>query len=290
MTIRGENPCCRINNAQKHGVFKRTSDHQTIQRYCCKTCGKSFSAATNSPLKWQKKRQFNRTILTMLGGNITQTNIARCFNLNPKTVAKKMIFLARIVREEMAKEQGQYAHIDAIQFDELQTIEHTKCKPVSVAVAVSKKDRKILGFEVSEMPATGHLARISRKKYGKRADNRWVGLTTLFDQLATVLPPKIRIESDQYPSYGPLVRTYFPEANFTQYKGRKGCVAGQGEMKKVGFDPLFSINHTFAMMRANISRLNRRTWNTTKQLSALVDHLSLYAWRHNHRLTPEWLA
>ena len=86
------------------------------------------------------------------------------------------------------------------------------------------------------MPATGHLARISRKKYGKRADNRWAGLTTLFDQLATVLPPKIRIESDQYPSYGTLVRTYFPEANFMQYKGRKGCVAGQGEMKKVGFE------------------------------------------------------
>jgi len=198
--------------------------------------------------------------------------------------------LGDICQKRLANNIKTYASISAIQFDELQTIEHTKCKPVSVAVAVSKKDRKILGFEVSEMPATGHLARISRKKYGKRADNRWVGLTTLFDQLATVLPPKIRIESDQYPSYGPLVRTYFPEANFTQYKGRKGCVAGQGEMKKVGFDPLFSINHTFAMMRANISRLNRRTWNTTKKLSALVDHLSLYAWRHNHRLTPEWLA
>ncbi|MGA0242654.1 MAG: hypothetical protein ACO3K7_06660 [Candidatus Marinamargulisbacteria bacterium] len=59
-----------------------------------------------------------------------------------------------------------------------------------MAVAVSKKDRKILGFNVSEMPATGHLARISRKKHRKRSDNRWVGLTTLFDQLATVLPQK----------------------------------------------------------------------------------------------------
>ena len=71
------------------------------------------------------------------------------------------------------------------------------------------------------------------------------------------------------------------------FYGRKGCVAGQGEMKKVGFDPLFSINHTFAMMRANISRLNRRTWNTTKKLSALVDHLSIYAWRHPTSLTSQ---
>ena len=84
------------------------------------------------------------------------------------------MFLAHTVREQMAKERANYAQINTIQFDELQTIEHTKCKPVSVAVAVSKKERKILGIEVSQMPATGHLAAISRKKYGKRADNRVV--------------------------------------------------------------------------------------------------------------------
>ena len=55
-----------------------------------------------------------------------------------------------------------------IQSDELQTIEHTKCKPCFVAVAVCAEHRKILGVEVSSMPETGHLATISRRKYGYR--------------------------------------------------------------------------------------------------------------------------
>ena len=60
-----------------------------------------------------------------------------------------------------------YSQINDIQCDELQTIEHTKLKPLAVAVAVSKTERKILGFQVSSMPATGHLAKISRKYFCK---------------------------------------------------------------------------------------------------------------------------
>ncbi|MCB0350947.1 MAG: transposase, partial [Bdellovibrionales bacterium] len=68
--------------------------------------------------------------------------------------------------------------------------------------------------------------------------------------------------------------------------GQRGCVAGQGELKKVAFDPLFSINHTFAMCRANINRLLRRTWCTTKRPDRLVAHLDLYVNFHNRRLLP----
>ena len=39
----------------------------------------------------------------------------------------------------------QYSGIKRIEFDKLQAIEHTKYKPLSVAVAVAKKKRKTLG-------------------------------------------------------------------------------------------------------------------------------------------------
>ena len=59
---------------------------------------------------------------------------------------------------------------------------------------------------------------------------------------------------------------------------------GQGELKKQGWDPIFNLNHTAAMFRANMSRLIRRTWCTTKKLSSLRDHLSLYTTYHNQTL------
>lgn len=52
-------------------------------------------------------------------------------------------------------------------------------------------------------------------------------------------------------------------------------------MKKVRFDPLFSLNHTCAMLRANINRLFRRTWCTTKVPENLGAHIAMYAYYHN---------
>ena len=132
-----------------------------------------------------------------------------------------------------------YRSADHIQFDELQTIEHTKCKPLSVAMAVSKNERKILGFKVSSMPATGHLAKISRKKYGARPDHRKAGLTDLFNDLSRFLSPTITVSSDECSFYG-VVRQCFPRAIMNQHTGKKSSVAGQGELKKTRFDPIAS--------------------------------------------------
>ena len=140
-----------------------------------------------------------------------------------------------------------------------QSLEHTKCKPFSVAMAVSKNERKILGFKVSSMPATGHLAKISRKKYGVRPDHRKAGLTDLLSDLSHFLSPTITISSDECSFYNGVVRQVFPKAIVNQHAEKKSSVAGQCELKKTRFDPIFSINHTFAMLRANVSRLIRKT-------------------------------
>ena len=129
------------------------------------------------------------------------------------------------------------------------------------------------------MPATGHLAKISRKKYGPRPDHRKAGLTDLFNDLSHFLSPTITVSSDECSFYNGVVRQYFPKAIVNQHTGKKSSVAGW-RAKKTRFDPIFSINHTFAMLRANISRLIRKTWNTTKKC-VLICHLNIYVWMHN---------
>ena len=166
MKSRGEKRCCVPKHSRPHGSYKRSSDGQTIQRYYCKVCKSTYSAATLSPLKWQKKRQINHLLMELLSSNVSLSAAARMLRVNPKTVAKKLLFLGAIFEERNQKNVLNYRSVDHIQLDELQTIEHTKCKPLSVAMAVSKNERKVLGFRVSSMPATGHLATISRKKYG----------------------------------------------------------------------------------------------------------------------------
>ena len=130
-----------------------------------------------------------------------------------------------------------YHSVEHIQFDELQTIEHTKLKPLSVAMAVSKNERKILGFRVSSMPATGHLAKISRKKYGVRPDHRKAGLSDLFNDLSRLLSPNITISSDECSFYNGVVRSYFPKAMVNQHTGKKVQWPDRVNLKRLDLTP-----------------------------------------------------
>ncbi len=171
-----------------------------------------------------------------------------------------------------------------MEFDDLETFEHTKCKPLSVTLAVESKTRRVLGFEVSIMPAKGKLAQISRKKYGVRADERPKGRQKLFTRIQSFVAPEALIKSDQNPHYPKDVREFFPHAKHEVFKGIRGCITGHGELKRTASDPLFSLNHTCAMMRDNINRLIRSTWSTTKKKDRLSMHIALYALFHNRVL------
>ncbi len=186
---------------------------------------------------------------------------------------------------ESLKQPG--AQVKAIEFDEMETFEITKCKPLSIPMVVEKGTRRILGFRVASMPAKGPLAKISLKKYGKRDDDRPKAAMELLEELVPCVSPTALIMSDQNPNYPKWIKSHFPSCSHTAIKGRDSCVVGQGELKKVGFDPIFSFNHTAAMLRANINRLFRKTWCTTKDAERLKAHIALYVQYHNEVLILE---
>lgn len=218
---------------------------------------------------------------------MSKRRIAVVKNLNRKTVDRKFEYLAKLCRDRNQKWlQDYFAKNPAIevQFDDLITIEHTKLKPVSVSSIVEKHSRKILGTKVSQIGAFGKLAEISVKKYGKRFNNHRQKLNELFVEIKPFIHPRATFESDEHSTYPLVVKSHFPEATHIRYKGGRACIAGQGELKKLSWDPLFSINHTYAMCRANINRLFRKTWNTTKKLDQLQNHLDIYTYAFNKDL------
>ncbi|WP_235044581.1 hypothetical protein [Pseudobdellovibrio exovorus] len=171
-----------------------------------------------------------------------------------------------------------------VEFDDLETFEHTKLKPLSVTLMVEFKSRRILGFRVASMPAKGLLAASSRKKYGYRVDDRAKARRDLFNEVKGLISSTAVIRSDSNPHYRSDVKRYFPKARYEVVLGGRGAITGQGELKKQVWDPIFSLNHTCAMLRAHINRLFRKTWCTTKKPDQLEKHIALYALEHNRRL------
>ena len=200
------------------------------------------------------------------------------------TIARRVTRFGACARAHFQRAQRQSEKVDDIVFDEMETFEHTKLKPITIPLAVENKSRKILALSVGRIAAKGPLAPISRKKYGLRKCERKRALRSLFIQLESLSTPCSRMTSDESRHYPPMVKTYFKNCEHRTYKGRKPAIIGQGEMKKGGFDPLFSLNQTAAMFRDNIKRLARRTWCTTKRLDRLLDFLHLYAFYHNQRI------
>ncbi len=272
----------------RNGFFYRRSDRRFIRRFYCRLCKRSFSNATFHPDRYQKKRRLNPLIHKLFASGVSQRRMARLLEVNSKTIVRKFRLLAERERnqhENFLRSHYARAPLSQIQFDDLETSEHTKCKPLSVSLAVDPRTRKILKFKIASMPARGHLAEISRKKYGKRPDNRGSQWDSMMRELIPFVTPECEWTSDENPHYPTHLRRHHPRARHIQVKGGRGAITGQGELKKLRFDPLFSLNHTCAMLRANMNRLFRRTWCTTKNQQGLLDHLSLYVAYHNRVLT-----
>ncbi len=272
-----------------NGTFFRACDSRRIRRFICRSCGLNFSQSTGSPRYRQKKRRIVEPLYRLMASTVSQRRAARLLGVDKKTVVRYFRFISNECRKREDQRISSYRtdRLKRIQFDDLETLEHTKLKPLSVALAVEPNTRKIIGFQVSRMPAKGLLAKKSRHKYGPRKDERKMGWNRLLKRLVPLVAPDAEFLSDQNPHYPQVLKMYFPRAHHETTPGGRGAITGQGELKKLAFDPLFALNHTCAMMRANMNRLLRRTWCTTKTIQGLKDHLAIYVDYHNRILTPE---
>lgn len=268
----------------KFGSYFRKSDRALITRYKCRICGVTFSTATYDPCYRQLKRQLNDSVYNLLSSGVTQRRMAYLLKTNRKTIKRKFIFLGQKSKLNLWIHNRQFPISKNIEIDELETFEITKFKPLSVALAVESKTRRILGFQVSQMPPKGKLAAKGFMKYGKRQDHRRRGLQSLLLNLKDIVSANAEIKSDSNPNYPTIIGSKFPAAHHIKILSRKGSIGGQGELKKVKFDPIFSLNHTCAKMRADVARLIRKTWSTTKKRERLELHMYIMADYHNRQL------
>ena len=280
------NPDCHSLEFRRFGTFRRRSDGKVVKRWWCKRCKLHFSSSTFHQTYRQHKRRVNPQIYNLLSSGVSMRRTALLLHIHRITVARKLAFLSRLAKKRQAHFLGSIPKVRQVQFDDLLTLEHTKCKPLAISLAVEESTRRILGFQVSRIPASGPLAALSRRKYGIRSNERPQGLRRMFEEVSGYLQLGAAFRSDEDPLYAAILRKRFPGAEHQRHPGGRGCVTGQGELKKLRFDPLFSLNHTCAMLRANINRLFRRTWCTTKKVERLEQHLWVYMDFHNRVLLP----
>jgi len=285
-TYRFQCNSCKV-GMQRIGHFVRKSDGRRVQRFRCPACRLGRSDGSDHPCYRQNKRHLNLTIKGLLASSVSQRRIALVLGISRLTVARKFEFLASqaALNHQKFLESFTDKPIKEIFLDEMEDRVHTKCKPVAIALIVTK-NRKILNSHVSRIrPKNRNLYAISKKKYPAWTNNSREGFRTLLKQSVPYLSSDVTIRSDQKQMYRDEIEKILPDSTHKRYKSRRAVVAGHGELKEGGRDPLFELNHTCAMLRANINRLVRRTWSTSKKSESLLKHIQIYADFHNTVLT-----
>ena len=271
----------------RNASYWRQSDKTKVTQYRCVRCKCTWTDRTDNLEKRQRLRSVNEKLGPILVSCVSMRRCAKLLGINRKTVARRIPYLAakaRLAQAAAANPAPPTEKISEIFLDELITFEHTRCKPLAVCMAVSRQ-RKILAFSVSSMPPIGkHLKQISLRKYGKRPNHRVNGLISCLQSLEPQVGRGTVFISDEEPSYRRLISKLYPEHTHQSHPSKRAVIAGQGELKDHTYDPLFAINHTFAMLRANLARLVRRTWVTTKKASRLEEFIQIYAGFHHLEL------
>lgn len=265
----------------KKGFFNRSAKTEKIQKYLCKICRKCFSSQTWAVDYRLRLRSITQPVFFTLCSGVSQKRCAFQYGTRPRTIARRVVRYGQYCKENLDFYRKNRPKATHIMFDEMESFEHTNSKPLTMPIAVEKKSRKILALRVGVIAAKGHLAKESVAKYGKRICERKKVLDEMLQELTACTSKDCTISTDESKHYTKPIQKHFPGAIHKSYKGRKARENGLGELKTGGFDPLFSLNHTYGMVRDNLKRLSRRTWATTKCKKQLENLLYTYAWFHN---------
>ena len=154
-----------------------------------------------------------------------------------------------------------------IQFDELETFEHTKRKPLGIMLFIRAKTGQIISAKVSKSHIRGlSVGQDVIKGWNSQVDKSKVMAESMIEAKKIANRVHTTIACDGLPSQVKMVRDACPESHiYIQIL--------KSENKK--------IDSSISKLRMDLSRLGRKTLATTKKAERLQKHLDLYINYHN---------
>lgn len=162
---------------------RKLNNEKFVQRYQCQSCKKYFSTNQIMGRHHQKKPELNEQIFKLYSKGMTLRGIAEVLGVSKTTVYEKFLFIAKKCKEYHLKAishgyKDKYGNKPIVIFDEMETHEQTKLKPLSIGVLFDFNNRKIIHVNVGEMKTRGRgLVKIwddvkGAKGYATRTDKR----------------------------------------------------------------------------------------------------------------------
>ncbi len=263
-------PHCKSCSLRKRG-FMKTKRGKTA-RYECKDCSKTFTKRTGTLNYRKRKQELRDKITTMYCERMSLRGIARTLNIDIKTAVRYFLENAESSKIKNLNDLEKGKIITSyLQFDQLETFEHTKRKPVGVQISIRHKTGEIVSAKVGYAPM--RALSVSKDKIIKwnreKASDKNLRLM-IKESRKALNKTQATITCDGYRPQLKLLKDLVQDSNVSIQES-------QSTNKK--------IDRVFRKMRQDISRLGRKTLSTTKKIDNLQRHLDLYIdYNNNQRL------
>ena len=272
---------------RRKGFFLRKCDGRWVQRFRCGECRKTFSTQTFRFDYRLHKPRLHLALWRDLVSKTTHRQSARTLGCSRGTVADRLRRMGRhceqVHRRMLARAGSRSPLAGPFQLDELETFEHNRrLSPVTVPVVVEKGSLFVVHQQCAPLPARGRLSPRDRQKKrlrdeteGVRRSGSRAAVEACLSALAGAAPKgPVLLESDAKRTYpGCAARALGSRCMHRQLSSK---------FKASKWDPLFTVNHTLALMRDGVSRLVRRTWAAAKERAILETHLWIWVVYRNY--------
>ncbi len=270
------------------GSYLRDCDRRKVQRFYCHACRRRFSAQSFRLNYRFRKPQIDAWVFRCMVSKVTHRQTARLLEVDRKTIHRRLHRFAPALHDlhrgvlDCARDAGGIR--GSFSLDELETFEGSRrlC-PVTVPALIERRSLFVVHLETGMLGARGHIGkreiakRAERERtIGKRRSESRAMVGRCFARLAVCHRPHgmVEVVTDKKRAYRTELKRFFPN--------RVGAhITESSRRARNRSNPLFAINHTFAMMRDQVSRLVRRSWGASKDRKALKRHLWIWAaWRN----------
>ena len=261
---------CQSSNLRKRGSYKTKT--ATVQRWQCKSCGKTQSKRTDSPNYRLRKQYLAKPVKTLYCERMSLRGIARALGVNRKTVN------AYFLREAEKSKESNKINLDKrgiissyVQFDALETFEHTKRRPLGVWLSVRAKTGELVAAKVHKTTIRAlTIPQSQLKAWNKNVDTEG---------------PLTEFLNETKKCFNRVHTTLGCDGHHHTVKtAKRVCTEAEvivlGENKKIDL--------SIRKLRNDISRLSRKSLCSTKKAERLQNHLDLYIDYHNkNRVTRQ---
>lgn len=277
----------------RFGTYRRKCDGRRIPRFTCHACERTFSTQTFRVDYRLKKPRLTEPVFQGFVSKVSLRKLAEALQVRRKTIERRLSLYGKHCRlyhaqkSALQRQAGELCEGTWV-FDELETFEHNRrFKPLTVAAVVHHDSFFIAGLAVGKMPARKAVNRARREERkrivsaeGKRPQESKRVVTEALSWLAPdkskIRPRNVpggRLRSDFKTGYPSIARAILPNHDLQRTSSKD---------KRGPSNPLFAINHGFAMMRDAVSRLVRRSWCASKLETRLAEHLWIWVCFRNY--------